>query len=145
MQPQSMNKLLDPEILLQKDLLKKCEQAFTTHEKRTHRILKNLILSQAYTETIQTFTQKTIEIFDKRGFIDCFEEIADHKAMKVLCQDFYRQYFDYDLIEKAAIIEYEKCIAKKNKALLRKVLVLIPETLKDDVDNLSDIILNHKK
>lgn len=135
-------RLNDPEYVLQKFQMNLCQKSLTESEEISMIFLKNYIIYHAYNEVNQKLSIEDSIRFRTRGLIKCFEFVADHKAYKMVCDDFRNQYMDYDLLELEAILEYENCVAEKNYPYIREVIFEIPEILKDDITILSDYILN---
>lgn len=137
------DKTVDPDFTLQQYILNKCRKNRSPAEKNTQNTIKRFIILNARVETIQNLPLEDINIFDQRGFVQCFSEIAEHKALKALCPEFERQYFEFDLIEEFALLEYKKCVDDKNKQHRRVIIFEVPRMLQNEVKNISDALLNH--
>ncbi|KAM0686000.1 hypothetical protein COBT_002784 [Conglomerata obtusa] len=137
------DKTVDPDFNLQQYILKKCKKNQSPAEKNTQNTMKRFITLNAYVETMQNLPLDDISIFKKRGFVQCFSEIAEHKALKALCPEFERQYFEFDLIEEFALLEYKKCVDDKNKQHRLVINFEVPRMLQNEVKSITDALLNH--
>ncbi|KAM0685255.1 hypothetical protein COBT_003536, partial [Conglomerata obtusa] len=84
-----------------------CKKELNFSDENYRNLLKNYIVYHACYEVKDKLSLDDSIRFSKRGFIECFEIVAEHKAYKIVCDSFRNQYMDYDLLELIAILEYE--------------------------------------
>lgn len=59
--------------------------------------------------------EKDKRTLQERGFIDCFLLISKHDANKFLCEGKFLKANEPDIVEKYALLEYNKCVKTKNE------------------------------
>ncbi|KAM0676962.1 hypothetical protein BDAP_002464 [Binucleata daphniae] len=119
-------KFTDPEYVLQENIMEKCIKDLLPPLPERLETIKRIFINSAVFTVKLNLKAADHATFDKRGYIKCIEIIAAHKANLVICKKFLGIYFDYDIIKKYAILEYEECLRQKNKLYIRELKFSMP-------------------
>lgn len=121
-------KYLDIRYVTQLDRMTRCLSDLPPHVyDRIPKFTKQWAES-ALTSVADTFagTHDWQEIY-KRGFLECFEIVAEERAKKFICTAFELLEGEMDKMELYAIVEYELCIEEKNRPHKKRLSFEMPQ------------------